>query len=723
MVKEIFENRKKLYLFALILFLVTSIVFRIIPCDIQNVIMHILFPIYFFILVFFYTKYGKINWKIPIVLAIIYTLVGYTCIKDNMSTFKVLISYLVGLLPLIIFWIKDRNKKNIFEKEEEMTDYNKRIISYLMPVITMVVLEWYYTVCTFNSLTINIDPKAMVVGLILTYSIYFLLLAIFRRTSLANKTYAISFLVIFIINELRIYYTSDTVQITDILFLQNTGEIAGFADITMMNAINFILWPTILTILIFVLLFGYIKRANVRITDKKEIAIKAIGSVLVLVIMFAPIEFLNKFVTNHIFNIYDGFDNAITASNTRYYKRYGVLPGLYGKFIEVRRYEPDNYNEKELQEMLAKAEDNNTSWKKPNIIVIFSESFWELSNLDKIKFDKDVTPNFNRIRNEQKAIEMISPAYGGISSNVEFEILTGGSLNFFSKGYTPYMQLFHKGSSDNNPNIVQELKNNGYKTKILNSSSANMFNCDYIYDIYGVDERNHLYDEIDLGGAYVTDEYLTDKMIEYFDNKDPNEKVFFFTITMGGHMPYYEGRYDNYDVNIVESPYSKDVNEVIHAYAEGMYLADQQLGRIYDYIQTIDEDTIVVFFGDHLPHLATPDGKDALFTTEFLSDEYNLESVYKQYNTTALVMSNYDVDFGDTEYLSPDLLMTYVLQNMDIELSPFYKWLYTTKDVLPSSNYVVAQDNEGKKYFTLDLEGEMKDMYEQRKKVQYMLFK
>ena len=721
--KEIFENRKKLYLFALILFLITSIIFRIIPLEIQNIIMYILFPIYFAVLVFFYTKHGKINWNIPIVLAIIYTLIGYTCIKDNMSVHKVIISYLVGMVPLIIFWIKDRKKKNIFEEKIELTDYNKRIISYLMPAITMIVLEWYYTVCTFNTLTINIDPKAMVIGLILTYSIYFLLLAIFRRTSLANKTYAIAFLVIFIINELRIYYTSDTVQITDILFLQNTGEIVGFADVTMMNAINFILWPTILTIIIFVFLFGIMKRASIKITDKKEIAIKAIASVLILLIMFAPIEFLNKFMTNNIFNIHDGHDYAITASNTRYYKRYGVLPGLYGKFIEVRRHEPANYNETKLKEMLELAEDNNTSWKKPNIIVIFSESFWDVSKLDKIKFDTDVTPNFKRIMNEQKAIQMISPAYGGISSNVEFEILTGGSLNFFSKGYTPYMQLFHKGLSDNNPNIIKELKNNGYKTKILNSSGASMFNCDYIYDIYGVDERNHLYDEIDLGGNYVTDEYLTDKMIEYFDNKDPEEKIFFFTITMGGHMPYYEERYENYDINIVDSPYTKDVNEVIHAYAEGMYLADKQLGRIYDYIQTIDEDTIIVFFGDHLPHLATPDGKDALFTTGFLSDDYNLESVYNQYNTTALIMSNYDIDFDDTNYLSPDLLMTYVLQNMDIELSPFYKWLYTTKDKLPSSNYVVAQDNDGKKYFTLNLEGEMKEMYDLREKVQYMLFK
>lgn len=719
--KEVIENKNKLYLFAAVLFLITSIICRMLPLDVSNIVMHILFPIYFFVLILFFTKEGKTNWRIPVVLTMIYLLIGYTCMKENISAFKLVIAYIAGLIPVLFFRIKNRNKRNNVQERLDLSVEQRRIISYILPAVVMIVLELYYTICTFNTVSINIDPKAMVIGLILTYSIYFLLLAIIRRTSVALKSFGVIFLTVFIINQLRIFYTGDTVQITDILFLQNTGEIAGLAEVTIPSAIRYIFFPTVLAVIMLLFFFSIAKRANIRITDKKEIIAKAVVPILILTIMLAPIKCLNKFMINHVFNIHDGKVPEITASNTRYYKRYGVLPGLYGKFIEVRRYEPDNYNEEELKDMLSKAEDNNTSWKKPNIIVVFSESFWDSTKIGNIKFDKDITPNFNRIRKEQKAIEMISPAYGGISSNVEFEILTGGSLNYFSKGYTPYMQLFKKGVSDNNPSIINELNKNGYKTKILNSSSAIMFNCDYIYDIYGVKERNHLYD--DLGGKYVTDEYLTDQMIEYFENKDKDEKVFFFTITMGGHMPYYESKYDNYDINIVESPYDDGVNGVVHSFAQGIYMADKQLGRLYDFIQSIDEETIIVFFGDHLPHLPTPDGKDAMFTTGFLKEDYDLQSAYNQYNTTALIMSNYDVEFDDTNYLSPDLLMTYVLQNMDIELSPFYKWLYTTKDVLPSSNFVVSQDSKGDKYFTLKLEGDMKKMYELREKVQYMLFK
>ena len=108
---------------------------------------------------------------------------------------------------------------------------------------------------------------------------------------------------------------------------------------------------------------------------------------------------------------------------------------------------------------------------------------------------------------------------------------------------------------------------------------------------------------------------------------------------------------------------------------------------------------------------------------EFLNDDYNLDSVYRQYNTTALILSNYDASFDDTKYLSPDLLLTYILNNTDLNLSQYYKWLYSTKDVLPSSNFVVSQDKNGEIYYTLALPNEMKNMYNTRKKMQYMLFK
>ena len=724
-IKNLIKNKNNLFYSSIIIFLISATILKIIPNNIGSIITYFLFPIYFFVFTLLHIKSKKINYDFPIILTIFYLLIGYIVIPKIMSPLKIVLAYLASMIPILVFVIKHKinKKKNNIEEKEEIFEENKKFISNSLPFIFIVTLELYFTICTFGVAHLPSNLLTIAIGLIIVYSFYTIFLAIFRKTSTANIVLAIILLIIFIINEGRIFYTSDTLLLTDVIFLQNAGEVAGFADVTLMNCINFILFPTILTIIFYIHLFRVAIRNSVKVKDMNNIFVKTLVAVIVLLCLTLRTGIVDKFMVDNVYNIYDGEDLAITASNTRYFYRYGVISGMYGKLIEQRRFTPSNYDETELKKLLNNAEDVKGNLGKPNIIVVFSESFWDVTKLDKVTFDIDVVPNFHKLKESGKSVEMLSPAYGGMSSNVEFEILTGGSLNYFSKGYTPYMQLFRKGVSDNNPCIIRELKNNGYKTKILNSSSKNMFNCSTVYDIYKVDEVNHLFDEIDLGGQYVTDAYLTDQMIEYFNNKPIDEKIFYFMITMGGHMPYFEERYDNYDVNIVNSPYDKDTNEVIHSYAEGMYLADKELGRIYDYINTLNEDTIVVFFGDHLPHLSTPDGKDALFTTDFLNNDYNLDSVYKQYNTTALIVSNYDLKLDNTKYLSPDLLLTYIINNMDINVSQYYKWLYSTKEVLPSSNFVVSQDKNGNHFYTLALPTDMKEMYELRKKMQYMLFK
>ena len=721
--KKLFKDKKKLLLIVIAIFIITSLLLKIIPSNIGDILTFIIFPIYFFVFPLIYWKYKKFNDYIPILLTLIYIVIGYILIGNLLSPLKILIAYLSGEVPLLIAKLIYKIKARRLSKEEiKVTENQCKIISVIMPLLIIVTLEWYYTVSTFGAFTLPTGILSNIVGLILIYSFYMIILSMSRNTSLATKIYGTILLILYIINEGRIYYTSDPLQLADIFLLKSAGEVASL-DVTFINCAKFLVIPTILVTIIIFSYFKLAKKSNIKVKYNKKMIAGAITSVVLLLILFIPNHDFNKFTVNYVYDIHDGYDLAITASNIRYYKRYGVISGMYGKIIESRRIEPDNYDESKLNKLLADAVKIEGKWGKPNIIVIFSESFWDVTKIKDIKFDKEVVPNFNNLKDKGITIEMISPSYGGISSNVEFEILTGGSLNYYSKGYTPYIQLFRKGRSEDNPSIIRELKNNGYKTKILNSSSSTMFDCDYVYDIYDVDERNHLYDEIDLDGEYVTDEYLTDQIIDYFNNKPKDEKIFFFTITMGGHMPYYEERYDNYDVNIVESPYDKDINEVIHSYSEGIYLADQQLGRLYDYINTLDEDTIIVFFGDHLPHLATPNGQDALFRINYIDSDYDLESAYRQFNTTALILSNYELENDDPKYLSPDLLMTYVLNNMDIELSPFYKWLYTTKDNLPSSNSVISQDKNGKLYYTLGLEKEMKDTYDIRKKMQYMLFK
>ena len=71
------------------------------------------------------------------------------------------------------------------------------------------------------------------------------------------------------------------------------------------------------------------------------------------------------------------------------------------------------------------------------------------------------------------------------------------------------------------------------------------------------------------------------------------------------------------------------------------------------------------------------------------------------------------------DYLSPDMLLTTIVNKMGLNLSNYYKWLYDNRLELPSSNYFISSDKNGKLYWTDNLEGAQKDFYELREKMQY----
>lgn len=144
-------------------------------------------------------------------------------------------------------------------------------------------------------------------------------------------------------------------------------------------------------------------------------------------------------------------------------------------------------------------------------------------------------------------------------------------------------------------------------------------------------------------------------------------------------------------------------------------------GRMYDYIQTLDEPTILIFLGDHLPYLYNAQkNEDTLNHLSYFNTGDELVDTYRKYNTQCLILANFDLgDVENWDYLSSDMLLTSVLNKMGLNLSDYYKWLYSTKDVLPSSNYLVSQDVDGKLYWTSELPSDMQNVLGKREDAQY----
>ena len=530
-------------------------------------------------------------------------------------------------------------------------------------------------------------------------------------------------IILLILNKLRFIYTYEPITFSDFAYASNVGELFTLVKKDIISQILQILPQFLIFILVYVVFAVIHKKFNYIVKeDYKKRILKAMVPAVVIVIIFLPIPSLNNFILAKVYNREKEADYSHNTTNIDYYLEEGLIGGMYANYLENRIMKPNNYNKNELKKILAETEYTQESkYGKPNIIVMFSESFFDVDLLkDDITFTKKVTSNLNRLKEKGILVNTISPSYGGLSANVEFELLTGFSCDYFKQGYVPFIQLIKDKKYATKNSIVKQLKNNGYTTKVV--FGQDFFNSEKVYKNLGIDTYEELNIPEYYKGYYTSDEYLTDNVINVLKNRKEDEKIFMMTCTIQSHMPFYLDKYSEYDIQVEKSNLSEKLQGNVLAYAQGCYDADEQLGRLYEFLQTYEDPTILVFLGDHLPYLPDYDtDEDILQNMSYFKNNDELTNTFRKYNTQALITANFDLDeAGTTQYMSADMLLTSIINNMDIEIDDYYKWLNYTKTDLPDSNMFVTADKNGNLFWTKQLSGKMKEVLDLRERMQYL---
>ena len=516
-----------------------------------------------------------------------------------------------------------------------------------------------------------------------------------------------------VVSEIKLHFLGQPFYLQDLAYISNLSEIINisknglFSMITSMPISVFIC----LILLIFLNIISFKFNNKINRFSRKSI-ITLFVSIIVIILLVIPNKTINHFILKHFYAIDKREDYSAILSNDQYYHMYGPLLSLYSNMLESRVFKPGDYDENLIENTLKNSKkENNKILGKPNIIVIFSESFFDVDLIDEIKFDKKITENYNNLKEKGLVFDMLSPSYGGISANVEFEFLTGGSLNYFGMSSVPYMQFYNNSNYYDSPSIIKELKNNGYYTKLSSFTSSKLFDCQKAYNFFEIDDVDYdlNVDEKNIKGTYPSEDYVVDKIIKQLN--DSKKPLFYMIRTMETHMPNYLNKYTDYDIDIEYSNLDRSVTSYLKSFSQGIYDADIALGKIYEYIQTIDEPTLIIFYGDHLPYLG-----DTTKFSYFSTDDEKL-NLYRIYNTEGLILSNYDiselkVENENIKYLGPDLLGTYILNHMDINISDYYVWLYNTKDTIGTSNRFLSVDQAGNIYYNNELPDKMKELYD-----------
>lgn len=609
-----------------------------------------------------------------------------------------------------------KQEKNIGKDIDKLT--KSIIITIFVGLNIFNIADMFFKIFTFHNY--SVFNNSLIFTMFFGIVVYSLILAILKKSSRATLISCTLIFLLGLINHLKIIYTLEPLYFSDIKFIGKSSDLLNLI-------INNISYKSLLRITVGFGIYAIILGIIVLINCKYNLEIKntkfritiIIIDLIILLLLFFPNSYTKDLYLKIFFNTdnYEDFNSYTTSLS--YYYRNNIINGMYGTYLNSIFIEPKGYSETELNKLLENTKESENKFGKPNIIVIFSEAFWDIDQLDEIEFNKEITANFNNLKNKGKFVNLVTPTYGGMSENVAFELLTGGSMNYFPRGYIPIMSLYSRKNSDKIPSLVKVLNNNGYYSKII--FGKDYYNSEDAYLKMGFND----YEELSAKKNYleITDKYSTDFIINELENKKDNNPVFYVLETIESHMPYAKDKYSNYDISITKSNLSNEMNETILAYSQGIYNSDKELKRLYEYINNYKEPTIMIFLGDHLPYLYTSNHKNVIDNLEYFNTDDELLNEYRKYNTQALILSNYNIEnMNISEYSGVDLLLNSIVNQLDIENEQYYKWLDTTKENLAASNTNVSLDSNGEKYFTNQITSKLKETYDIKKLMQYKFF-
>ncbi len=308
-----------------------------------------------------------------------------------------------------------------------------------------------------------------------------------------------------------------------------------------------------------------------------------------------------------------------------------------------------------------------SSTEMPNIVVIMSESYWDITKLKGIEFSKDIAENVHKYQKGQLA----PPAIGGGTANTEFEVLTGMTMSFMSPGIIVYNAYLRTET----PSIASVLKDNGYNTTAIHPNSGWFYNRDKVYDYFGFDtflDVSSFNLETEAKGPHTSDDALVNKVLDTINSSD--KPSFVFAVSMENHDPFND-KYDTFDVTAKSDKLDSTQLNIVNGFAQGIYDADQSLGKLIDALSKSDKPTLLYFFGDHAPRLGSLDDYykmyDKLGTKKTLEQEQGLGEL-KYYTTPLVTWSNYKETRSFSSIISPSHLSYEILKDAGVEYPNYF---------------------------------------------------
>lgn len=383
------------------------------------------------------------------------------------------------------------------------------------------------------------------------------------------------------------------------------------------------------------------------------------------------------------------YDKLFTPTTIQF--KNGTVTAFLMELQYMSVEKPSGYNEKDAREALASYETAGTPANTPNIIVVMNEAFSDPAVLGEFTTNEDYMPFVHSLlRGAEDTVSGLLnvSVKGGNTANTEFEYLTGNSMAFLPYGSIPYQQYI----KNETPSMASWLSGFGYRTVAMHPYRAAGWDRNKVYPLMGFDEMyfQEFYKDSGVIRKYVSDEADYEKIIQIYEQKEPGEPLFLFNVTMQNHSSYNDwADYDNFSPDITVD--GSD-SEVLSAYLSLMKLSDQATERLVDYFAKEEEDTVIVFFGDHQPTDSVVNPVLKLNGTS--SSSLSAEEEALRYQVPFFIWANYDIEEESGLNISANYLASRTLDAAGLPKPGYFSFLSELEKQAPviSANHVSLSD-------------------------------
>lgn len=529
-------------------------------------------------------------------------------------TLKYCINPVLGILTIIIIWYKSLIT---WDNNKSLDEYKDDIVIILFPFITLSIVEIMQDnlIEALNILFVNGSNVWSPGQHICMWATIIIIWCIYCITNIVVKRKDIALLIVFnsisflgIINMIVLDLTMKPLMPSDILILftaLNSIEGQGVSTELIIKTIIYIVIILIVSKLLFKSLHKRkLKYKKVKTTSKIMISIIILS---ILIGWFSKLEF-TKFHYNEAYGFIWGF---ITDLHSKIEKPVGYKNPNINTMPESNKYDSDI---------------------KPNVIFIMSEAFTDFNSYYNIETNEDPIPYFHYLQKNYPNGIAYSSVFGNNTVSSEYEAITGISTAFTMRG----ADIYNKYIKSDFYNIGTYYKQFGYKTSIIHACQGDNYNRINVYNKMGYDNMTFLENmdkDTKFLRTFVSDESNFNKVLSEINNTE--EPLYMLNITMQNHSQYQEFKDVKHSIKLKNN---NTKSKELEVYLSLLKESDKALEN---FLNKIEEPTIIVFYGDHQPQIL-----DNTYNNIFGKDikELNVEESTELYKVPYLIWNNFNID-------------------------------------------------------------------------------